>query len=89
MWERFVNPSCGVSIAKFLPSFTAGNIISEVTVSKDVPGFVSNALLMPFINEVTPYLILILYYVKHVFFLCQAIMCLEKVMIRRYQGTPY
>jgi 3-hydroxyacyl-CoA dehydrogenase len=24
----------------------------EVTTSKDVPGFVSNALLMPFINEV-------------------------------------
>jgi hypothetical protein len=43
--------------------------ISEVTVSKDVPGFVSNALLMPFINEVTPYPILISYYVKHVFFL--------------------
>jgi 3-hydroxybutyryl-CoA dehydrogenase len=25
----------------------------EVTTSKDVPGFVSNALLMPFINEVS------------------------------------
>ena len=30
----------------------------EVTVSKDVPGFVSNALLMPFINEVLPFPIL-------------------------------
>ena len=27
---------------------------TEVTMSKDVPGFVSNALLMPFINEVRP-----------------------------------
>ena len=26
--------------------------VVEVTTSKDVPGFVSNALLMPFINEV-------------------------------------
>ena len=33
-------------------SFTDG--FTEVTTSKDVPGFVSNALLMPFINEVTP-----------------------------------
>ena len=29
----------------------------DVTVSKDVPGFVSNALLMPFINEVNILLI--------------------------------
>lgn len=42
-------------------------IISEVTVSKDVPGFVSNALLMPFINEVTH--IKYLFCVKHVFIL--------------------
>jgi hypothetical protein len=26
----------------------------EVTVSKDVPGFLANALLLPFINEVLP-----------------------------------
>ena len=29
-----------------------GITLTEVTSSQDVPGFVSNALLMPFINEV-------------------------------------
>ena len=33
-----------------LGSITENN--TEVTMSKDVPGFVSNALLMPFLNEV-------------------------------------
>lgn len=32
-----------------------GLSLAEVTTSKDVPGFVSNALLMPFINEVNPF----------------------------------
>lgn len=31
-------------------------VAKEVSVSKDVPGFVSNALLMPFINEVVRFL---------------------------------
>jgi len=58
----------------------------EVTVSKDVPGFVSNALLMPFINEVTLYLTHALYYTEHdnLFSTSQAILCLEKVKIAQY-----
>jgi hypothetical protein len=32
--------------------------VTEVTVSKDVPGFISNALLMPFINEVSSHVLL-------------------------------
>lgn len=47
----------------------------EVTVSKDVPGFISNALLMPFINEVRLFTGL----KEQSAHISQAIMCLEKV----------
>lgn len=38
-----------------IPNFMLITRTVEVTTSKDVPGFVSNALLMPFINEVSVY----------------------------------
>ena len=36
----------------YFVTFTHPYVSLEVTSSQDVPGFVSNALLMPFINEV-------------------------------------
>jgi len=47
MRERLVFFSVGDAIMSPDP------LGADVTVSKDVPGFVSNALLMPFINEVS------------------------------------
>ena len=83
--------ACGKGLQIFRPGNHVLNlplpppleIILEVTVSKDVPGFVSNALLMPFINEVTPFLMRIIHYTEHEhpFSISQAIMCLEKVII--------
>jgi len=61
------------------PSFQIIHIkilLPEVTTSKDVPGFVSNALLMPFINEVRERRLSFSGSLTSV----QAIMCLEKVL---------
>ncbi len=41
------------STRRICQSCSSCHLLVEVTVSKDVPGFVSNALLMPFINEVS------------------------------------
>ncbi len=41
----------GCSDVRYFYHLMGSSTRLEVTVSKDVPGFVSNALLMPFINE--------------------------------------
>jgi hypothetical protein len=78
--SRAFAEACGKGICIFgihcTPLFT---LCQEVATSQDVPGFVSNALLMPFINEVhTSVCCLYAVYLISP----QAIMCLEKVIVR-------
>lgn len=77
--SRAFAEACGKGICSFGMHCTSlFTHRQEVATSQDVPGFVSNALLMPFINEVnTSVCCLCVVYL----ILTQAIMCLEKVII--------